>query len=108
VDAPGVRVAVDLLLRPIEPSLHLPHLRGRFLLLGGRADPSIPFDAAERMRELTPHPRTIILFEGEHIGVGAAKRNVLDPVVAASKSWLVDQGAIEPSEPSDASRSSAP
>jgi dienelactone hydrolase len=93
---PGIRVAADLLLRPLEPSLHLPHLRGRFLLLGGTADPSVPLDAAERMRELTPHPRTIILFEGEHIGVAAAKRKLLAPVVAATKSWLVEQGAIEP------------
>jgi hypothetical protein len=98
---PAVPLAADLLLRPIEPSVHLPELRGRFLLLGGRADPSIPFDAAERMRQLTPPPRTIILFEGEHIGVAAKKRKLLDPVVAASKSWLVDQGAIEPPRPTD-------
>jgi len=105
---PLIRVPVDLLLRPVEPSVHLPELRGRFLLLGGKGDTSIPFAAAERMRRLTPHPRTILLFEGEHIGIAAAKRHLLESVVAASKSWLVDQGAIEPSEPSDASRSSAP
>lgn len=106
---PVIRVPVDLLLRPVEPSVHLPELRGRFLLLGGKGDTSIPFAAAERMRRLTPHPRTIVLFEGEHIGVAAAKRKLLDPVVAASKSWLVDQGATEPPGPTDdASRSSAP
>jgi hypothetical protein len=96
---PAIRVAADLLLRPVEPSVHLPELRGRFLLLGGRDDPVIPPEAAERMRQLTPQPRTIILFEGEHIGVGARKRKLLDPVVATTKSWLVDQGAIAPARP---------
>jgi pimeloyl-ACP methyl ester carboxylesterase len=92
---PAIGAAVDLLLHPVEPSVHLPEIRGRFLLLGGRADPMIPFEAAERMRRLTPQPRTVILFEGEHIGVAPKKRKLLEPVVAVSQSWLVEQGAIE-------------
>ncbi len=87
---------MDLLLHPIEPSLHLPHLRGRFLVLSAANDRLIARAAAERMEELTPAPRTIVRMEGDHMGVGPDRRKLLARVVGASRSWLEAQGAIDP------------
>jgi dienelactone hydrolase len=88
--------AADLLLRPVEPSLHLPNLRGRFLLLGAESDRLIESRAAERLRALTPEPRTVVLIEGDHMGVGPQKLRLLETVVVTSRSWLVEQGAFDP------------
>lgn len=93
---PLVGAAAALLLRPVEPSAHLPELRGTFLVLGGKDDPVVPPAAAERMRRLAPEPCTAILFEGAHVGVGEDRRKLLERVVAASRSWLVAEGAIDP------------
>src|SRR5512133_215551 len=48
--------AADVLLRPIEPSFHLPHLHGCFLLVGGRADRLVLPAAPARLRALAPQP----------------------------------------------------
>jgi hypothetical protein len=88
-----------VLLRPIEPSNHLPHLHGRFLLVGGRTDRLIPPGAAERMRTLAPEPRAVVLIAGEHMGVGANKDRLFREVVAVTRSWLVEEGAIQPTQP---------
>jgi hypothetical protein len=88
--------AADLLLRPIEPSFHLSHLHGRFLLVGGRTDRLVAPAAAERMRALAPEPRTLVFLEGDHMGVGANKNRLLREVIATTRSWLVHEGAIEP------------
>jgi hypothetical protein len=88
--------ATDQLLRPLEPSQHLPYLHGRFLLVGGKTDRLIAPAAAARMRALAPEPRTVALIEGDHMGVGANKNQLLREVVAITRSWLVDEGAIEP------------
>jgi dienelactone hydrolase len=86
----------DLLLRPMEPSLHLPHLRGQFLVLGAASDRLIARSAAARMEALTPAPRTIVHIEGDHMGIGRDRWKLLARVVDVSRSWLVQQGAIDP------------
>lgn len=88
--------AADVLLRPVEPSLHLPYVRGRFLVLGARTDELIAPGAAARLRELTPEPRTVILLEGDHMGRGPERAKLLARVVDASRAWLVAQGAMAP------------
>lgn len=86
----------DLLLRPIEPSAHLPHLRGRFLVLGATSDGLIARAAAERMEALVPEPRTIVRIAGDHMGRGPDKWKLLERVASVSRSWLLEQGAIDP------------
>ena len=89
----------DLLLRPVEPGEHLPHLRGRFLVLRAGKDRLIAPAAADRLSDLTPEPRTIVVIEGDHLGVGPDKKKLLANVVAVSRAWLVEQGAIVPAGP---------
>jgi hypothetical protein len=91
--------AADLLLRPVEPSLHLPHLHGRFLVLEARSDRLIAPAAAERVRELTPQPRTVVLVDGDHMGVGPNTQGLLQQVVEVTRAWLVAQGGLDPRRP---------
>jgi dienelactone hydrolase len=93
---PILGAGADLLLRPIEPSFHLPHLRGRFLVLGAATDRLIAPEAAQRLAQLTPEPRTVVLIQGDHMGVGPDRWKLLARVIEVTRSWLVEQGAIEP------------
>jgi hypothetical protein len=96
---PILGAGAGLLLRPLEPSLHLPHLRGRFLVLGAADDRFIAPAAAHRLAELTPQPRKVVLIEGDHMGVGPDRWKILARVVDATRSWLIEQGAIESTHP---------
>ena len=96
---PALGAGADLLLRPIEPSNHLPHLRGRFLVLGAASDRLIARAAAERLAALAPEPRTVVRIEGDHMGVGPEKLKRLGRVVDVTRSWLLEQGAIDPPAP---------
>jgi dienelactone hydrolase len=97
----------DLLLRPIEPGEHLPHLRGRFLVLRAAKDRLIAPAAAARLADLTPEPRRIVVIEGDHMGVGTNKSKLLEKVVMTSRAWMIEQGAIAPATTGE-SRSGAP
>jgi hypothetical protein len=88
--------SVNLLLRPIEPSFHLPHLRGHFLVMGAVSDRLINRAAADRLAELTPEPRTVVHVPGDHMGIGRERERLLAHVVELSRSWLLEQGAIDP------------
>jgi hypothetical protein len=105
---PVIGAPVDLLLRPVEPSNHLPHLRGRFLVLGATSDRLIARAASERLAALTPEPRTIVWIEGVHMGLAPDKRELLARVVHLTRAWLVEQGAIDPSAPAPARAPAAP
>ncbi len=93
---PALGAAADLLLRPVEPSNHLPHLHGRFLVLGAANDRLIARAAVERLATLVPEPRTVVRIEGDHMGVGPEKLKLLARVAAVTRSWLLEQGAIDP------------
>jgi hypothetical protein len=85
-----------LLLRPIEPAEHLPHLAGRFLVIAGRNDSLISERAAARLRALTPEPKTVVLLEGDHLGVGRGQQKLLERLIAEARSWLDAEGAVNP------------
>jgi dienelactone hydrolase len=97
-----LRAGGNLLLRPVEPSLHLPQLRGRFLVLGAETDRLIDPRATQRLAELTPEPRTVVRIAGGHVGLGADRREILERVVSVSRAWLVEQGALDPEPPASA------
>jgi hypothetical protein len=93
---PVLEGAADLLLRPVEPALHLPYLSGHFLVLEGTEDRFVPPDAAALLRNATPQPRTVIDFPGGHIGPGRDQQALLAEVIAASTRWLVGETAVNP------------
>jgi pimeloyl-ACP methyl ester carboxylesterase len=94
--APILSRVADLVFRPVEPGEHLPHLRGRFLLIGGRDDAFVPAAAARRMRDLAPEPKTIVLIEGGHMGVGVDRQALLAEIIAVTTRWLADEKAVNP------------
>jgi dienelactone hydrolase len=91
--APILSGLADLALRPLEPGAHLPHLRGRFLVLEGRTDEFVPAAASSRFRELTPAPKRVVTFEGGHMGVGSDQIRLLERIIAESRAWLIAEGA---------------
>jgi hypothetical protein len=93
---PVLSRAADLALRPVEPTMHLPHLAGRFLVLEGSDDAFVPAEAAARLRALTPAPKRIIAFGGGHMGVGPGQLELLARIIAESRSWLIQEGAANP------------
>lgn len=85
---------VDLVFHPLEPNIHLPRLSGKFLVLEGRDDQLIPEAARHLLREAVPQPKTVIIFEGAHMGVGPDKMALLQKIIETSKKWLIENGAI--------------
>jgi hypothetical protein len=85
-----------LLLRPLEPAEHLPHLTGRFLVIAGRNDSLISERAAARLRAMTPEPKTVVLLDGDHLGVGRGQHELLERLIAESRAWLAAEGAVNP------------
>jgi hypothetical protein len=94
--APALGHLAEFALWPADPSAHLPHLAGRFLVLEGRDDPLIPAQAAARLRELTPQPKHVVVFDGGHMGVGPGQERLLEDIIAESRAWLVGEGAVNP------------
>lgn len=94
---PLLRAGADLLVRPLEPSQHLPFLKGIFLVLGGTDDAFIPEQAARRFAALTPEPKAVYWIEGTHIGVGGDQDALLAEVIGKILQWLREQEAVETS-----------
>jgi dienelactone hydrolase len=96
---PMLGAAVERLLRPIEPALHLPHLAGPLLILAADQDTIIDPAAAARLEALAPEPKTLLRTEGGHIGTGADRQALLDKAMALTRDWLQAQGATNPPAP---------
>jgi len=84
----------DIFFHPLEPTVHLPRLAGRFLVLEGRDDNLIPEAARKLLREAVPEPKTVITFEGVHMGVGSDKMALLQKIIETSTTWLTQNGAV--------------
>jgi hypothetical protein len=91
--------SVAVLLRPLEPAGHLPHLAGRFLILSASRDSIIDLPASAALEALAPEPKTIIRFAGDHIGTGQGRQALLAEAIAATRRWLAAEGAINAGEP---------
>ncbi|HUY68016.1 MAG TPA: hypothetical protein VMV79_01795 [Alphaproteobacteria bacterium] len=85
---------IDVLLRPAEPTVNLPHLSGHFLVLEGNDDHLMP--PAERflMRDAVPAPKDVVIFGGRHMGVGPGKMKLLAEIIGTSRAWLTANGAV--------------
>lgn len=86
--------SVSLIFHCLEPTVHLPRLSGKFLVLEGRDDRLIPKTACNFFKETVPEPKTVITFEGDHMGVGPEKMALLQKIIKTSKTWLIENGAI--------------
>jgi hypothetical protein len=87
---------IDLALYPLQPTVNLPYLSGHFLVLEGRDDALIPAAARAMMRDAVPDPKDVVVFGGDHMGVGPDKQALLDQIIRTSRGWLVRNGAVNP------------
>jgi hypothetical protein len=94
---PLLGAGAELFLSPLEPAAHLPRLAGRFLILGAAHDTIVDPQAAAKLEELAPRPKTIIHTNGDHIGTGVNRRELLVKAMAATRQWLITEGAVNPS-----------
>jgi dienelactone hydrolase len=86
--------AVGAVVRPLEPTLHLPHLRTEALFLTGLQDQRVPLACARLMQSLKPPPKTVLDLSEGHMD--PARPDLNRRVVAASQGWLVERGAMAP------------
>jgi hypothetical protein len=86
----------DLVFHCLEPTVHLPRLAGKFLVLQGQEDNLIPQAARNFLEAAVPEPKTVITMAGKHMGVGPGKMALLQKIITTSKTWLIENGAINP------------
>ena len=85
---------IQILFNSIDPKEHLPYLSGNFLLIHGKNDQFIPKLSSLLMQKLTPSPKTNILLEGNHMGVGKDQKKLLNKIIMKTRVWLQKNGAI--------------
>ncbi|GAB4379434.1 MAG: hypothetical protein Kow0042_28820 [Calditrichia bacterium] len=78
----------------VEPALHLPQLRGNFLVINGKQDHQIPRESWEQLHSLLPEPKTIVLLDEGHMH--PRKTDLTLRIVQISRKWLLENGAIGP------------
>ncbi len=81
-------------IHPVEPALHLPYMRGEFLVINGRNDHQIPTICWQRFQELTPKPKTVFILDAGHMH--PSKPELTLRVVEMSRKWLLERNAINP------------
>ncbi len=86
--------AAALAIRPIEPALHLPHLRGEFLLINGEYDHQIPRECWEELHRLLGGEKSAVVLPEGHMN--PAKPDLTLKVVELSRRWLLEKGVVNP------------
>lgn len=80
-----------LAIRPVEPGLHAPHLEGGpFLLMNGRRDEQIPRTSWERLHDLVPEPREILVLDEGHMH--PRRPELTRRLVDLTRDWLETRG----------------
>ncbi len=85
IKAPRAWLAAQIF-RPLEPALHVPHIKGEFLIINAKKDKVIPFKSALKLQALMPEPKTIINLESGHLKPGDEK--TIQMLMKISKEWL--------------------
>jgi hypothetical protein len=82
------------MIRPIEPALHLPHLRQEALFVNGLRDEMVPLHLARRMQALHGGRRTVIELDALHMD--PKRPELTREIVHRSWDWLIRTGAANP------------
>ncbi len=80
------------LLRPFDPSIHLPLLRSNFLVIHATDDEVIPKAASERLTELAPEPKELVYIQGGHIN--SDRWDLIEKLGAETMAWLIKIGTL--------------
>ena len=85
---------VQILFNSVDPKEHLEKISGNFLIINGKNDDLIPKYSSLKLQNLTPHPKKIILLDGNHMGVGEEQKELLKIIIKKTRSWLKINKAI--------------
>ena len=85
--------AAALMIRDLEPAVHLPHMKNRFLVINASKDKLISRHSRELLVRLTPEPKTVVTLETGHIGTN--KVALVHQVVEISTRWLTERGVLK-------------
>ncbi len=91
---PAIAWLAATLLRQLEPTIHLPYLKGEFLLINSLDDEMIPAVSVRALQRLTPEPKTIVILPGEHMD--PRDPALMAEIVGITRSWLLARGAANP------------
>lgn len=81
-------------LYPMEPALHLPHLRSDLLIINAKHDEVVPFECALELQRLAPEPKTIVNLEVEHLD--PRRPELTEQVVNLNREWLLERHVLNP------------
>ena len=81
-----VAAMLAILLEPLEPSAHLPHLRGDFLVVEGTEDELIPERSRDQLKNLLPDPKDVIEIDSAH--VDPSNVELIHKVYGMTENWL--------------------
>lgn len=84
---------VAVFIRPVEPALHLPHLKGELLFINGKRDTQIPAACALKMQELASGTKTVVWLEAGHMNPGNPA--LLAQIIRISREWMIQRKAME-------------
>lgn len=79
-------------IRAMEPELHLPHLKGNFLLINGKHDEQIPEKSYLEFQKLAPEPKKIVNLNAGHLH--PRKPELTSQLIEISSQWLYRQEVI--------------
>ena len=79
---------------PGEPASHLPHMKSDFLLINGRNDHQIPEESYNRLHQLTPEHKTVMILDTGHMHPRNPELTLR--LVQLSRNWLVEKNAVNP------------
>lgn len=79
---------------PVEPALHLPHIKSELLIINGKLDHQIPEESWQKLQNLAPEPKTVINLEAGHLN--PAKPELTHRLVEISRKWLLERNVINP------------
>lgn len=89
---PVVAKVVGAVVRPLEPALHLPYLRGEALFITGLRDRRVPLACSRLMQVLKPPPKSVLDLDEGHMDPSLPDLN--RRIVTASQEWLRSRGAM--------------
>jgi hypothetical protein len=81
-------------IRGMEPSYHVPYMRGEFYLINGTRDHQIPENNWRELHALVPEPKTLKILDAGHMH--QRKVELTKRLVDLTQKWLLERGVINP------------
>jgi hypothetical protein len=78
--------AVEVSTELLAPKIHLPYLKGKFMVVRGLQDTVFPKPSGEALEKLLPEPKTIVHLNAKHINVDTP--DIIEPMLKAVQGFI--------------------